>query len=277
MPAHNTDIPGRQTTHRRVSDPHIRPEVTLTHQPHRLVLCPPKHTDSYTLYEAFAEQRTCASGRTPRIHPSYRTSKSAEQLQVPLTSSTHTKCFVVSHERNLAHHGSVLRPCRPLFFAPPGGRGERRAHPSCVPSHQRPSRQMRGAHAPSFLHAATSVDATQRGISGPASSCLPALLVHALEPSIVGHRRVRAHALLHMRPSQPLPHTSAVPIGSAFRPPLSRDQSLMLARAFLTLLPWPRKALSSDSTPIASFACMSRLPIAAGATVSRASTSTNSL
>jgi len=107
------------------------------------------------LYEAFAERRTCASGRSPRIHPSYRTSKSAEQLQVQLRSSTHTKCFVVSHERNLAHHGSVLRPCRPLFFAPPGGRGERRAHPSCVPSHQRPSRQMRGAHAPSFLHAAT--------------------------------------------------------------------------------------------------------------------------
>ena len=34
---------------------------------------------------------------------------------------------------------------------------------------------------------------------------------------------------------------------------------------------------STSSCPIASFACMSRLPIAAGATVSRASASTNSL
>lgn len=48
-------------------------------------------------------------------------------------------------------------------------------------------------------------------------------------------------------------------------------QLLMDALTFTTF------RFSNSSTPIASVACMSRLPRAAGATVSRASTSTNSL
>ena len=57
------------------------------------------------------------------------------------------------------------------------------------------------------------------------------------------------------------------------------SSSLIEKRSFVFV---GRRLMCSDNTstsscPIASFACMSRLPIAAGATVSRASASTNSL
>ena len=52
---------------------------------------------------------------------------------------------------------------------------------------------------------------------------------------------------------------------------------LMLSCCFLLLCPSWCASISCESTPIASSDCMSRLPMAAGATVSRASTSTNSL
>ena len=58
--------------------------------------------------------------------------------------------------------------------------------------------------------------------------------------------------------------------------PQSKLRLLSDALTFLIFL-WPRNSGSRSATPIASWACMPRLPIAAFATVSRASTSTNSL
>jgi hypothetical protein len=65
-------------------------------------------------------------------------------------------------------------------------------------------------------------------------------------------------------------HVRATDVGQ------SKLRLLSDALTFLIFL-WPRNSGSRSATPIASWACMPRLPIAAFATVSRASTSTNSL
>ena len=126
-----------------------------------------------------------------------------------------------------------------------------RDRPPSNPGHARPLASPRSPH----------IQRSNRPQVPVASLCT--VITHAAHTSHVH----TPHQCAGLRPPQGRcatprrPHTAAA----------AHAQSLIDARTFFVL------TLANSSTPMASAACMPRLPWAAGATVSRASTSVNSL